>query len=172
MAPGRHGRRRRAGRLRALPERAKPGQPSRLRCRGRDPCPLADDAARGSRRSVARATCCWRRATISTGTFRTAASSGRCWAQCPPALSEESAAFRLGGFGTHENVLYYELVRHLIGECWQRVVEPAADAGPVRSSPADVLRRLACVGTSRTSGSNEPDWEDLSGRTPAEVDPL
>jgi hypothetical protein len=44
---------------------------------------------------------------------------------CPPALSETSAAFRGGGFGTHENVLYYGLVRHLVWSCWQRVVEPA-----------------------------------------------
>ncbi len=94
--------------------------------------------------------------------------------QCPPALGEESAAFRLGGFGTHENVLYYELARHLICECWQRVVEPAADAGPLvdphaarpTESPADVACWLRHV---QDEWLGAPNWEDLSGRTPAEV---
>ena len=33
---------------------------------------------------------------------------------CPPGLSPDSAAYEFGGFGTHEIVLYYELVRHLL----------------------------------------------------------
>ena len=83
---------------------------------------------------------------------------------CPAPLSRESAAFRFGGCGTHEIVLYYELVRHLVEECWKRVVEPAADAAPAASSPADVLPWLRQV---QDQWLNEPDWEDLSGRTPA-----
>ncbi|MBI3466298.1 MAG: hypothetical protein HY000_25070, partial [Planctomycetes bacterium] len=31
--------------------------------------------------------------------------------QCPRGLDQDSAAFRFGGFGTHEIVMYYELVR-------------------------------------------------------------
>ena len=41
--------------------------------------------------------------------------------ECPPGLSTESAAYHFGGFGIHENVLYYELVRHLLEACWHRV---------------------------------------------------
>jgi hypothetical protein len=78
---------------------------------------------------------------------------------CPPALSETSAAFRRGGFGTHENVLYYELVRHLVWSCWQRVVEAPGPAAEV----AAWLRQV------QETWLGEPDWEDLSGRTPAEV---
>ena len=49
---------------------------------------------------------------------------GEQWAfvgECPPGLSPESAAYRFGGFGTHEYVLYYELVRYLLEDCWSRV---------------------------------------------------
>jgi hypothetical protein len=85
---------------------------------------------------------------------------------CPPPLSRESAAFRFGGFGTHEIVLYYELVRHLVWKCWKRVVEPAADAAPAASPTADVLSWLR---QAQEQWLSEPDWEDLSGRTPAAV---
>jgi hypothetical protein len=58
-------------------------------------------------------------------------------AEPPPGLSESSFAFRYGGFGTHELVLYYELVRVLLGESWQRLDElrgapfSAGDSGPL-----------------------------------------
>jgi hypothetical protein len=40
---------------------------------------------------------------------------------CPPAVEESSFAFTYGGFGTHELVLYYDLVRELIGSCWKQL---------------------------------------------------
>ena len=43
--------------------------------------------------------------------------------KCPPALDESSFAYRYGGFGTHELVLYYELVRELLWSCWDRLDE-------------------------------------------------
>ena len=113
---------------------------------------------------------------------------------CPPSLSETSAAFRRGGFGTHENVLYYELVRHLVESCWDRVGEPADPAAEKGTAP--VCRNGPKAGTDAKRWSShkgglspkpspdelaawlrgvqetwlgEPDWEDLSGRTPAEV---
>ena len=86
--------------------------------------------------------------------------------ECPPPLGPESAAVRFGGFGTHENIVYYDLVRHLVWECWQRVVQPAEDATQSTESQADVLRWLRQV---QEQWLGEPDWEDLSGRTPADV---
>jgi hypothetical protein len=44
---------------------------------------------------------------------------------CPPALDESSFAYRYGGFGTHELVHYYELVRELLWSCWDRLDELA-----------------------------------------------
>lgn len=43
----------------------------------------------------------------------------RCWqwtmvGEGPPCLASDSFAFRFGGFGTHEWVVYYDLVRHLL----------------------------------------------------------
>jgi hypothetical protein len=40
---------------------------------------------------------------------------------CPPGLSPDSRHYRYAGFGTHSNVVYYELTRYLIYECWERV---------------------------------------------------
>ena len=66
---------------------------------------------------------------------------------CPPALSETSAAFRRGGFGTHENALYYDLVRHLVWSCWRRAVEPAGRPARPESSEelAAWLRQVQSV---------------------------
>lgn len=43
--------------------------------------------------------------------------------ECPPAISPESNAYRHGGFGTHELVKYYDLVRELLAACWGRMAE-------------------------------------------------
>ena len=45
--------------------------------------------------------------------------------ECPPGIAADSAAFRFGGFGSQEYHLYYDLVRHLVAECWDRVVRPS-----------------------------------------------
>jgi len=42
---------------------------------------------------------------------------------CPPGLDESSFAFRYGGFGTHELVKYYDLVRELLWSSWGRLSE-------------------------------------------------
>jgi hypothetical protein len=56
--------------------------------------------------------------------------------EAAPCLSPESRAYRYAGFGTHEIVLYYKLLRLLLSECWSRVSE-ANDI-----SPADEAARL------------------------------
>jgi hypothetical protein len=38
----------------------------------------------------------------------------------PPILNQSSAAYRFAGFGTHSNFVYFELIRHLLDECWSR----------------------------------------------------
>ena len=44
--------------------------------------------------------------------------------KCPAPLHPEIAGYLYAGYGTNENVLYYEFLRHLITKCWNRVVEP------------------------------------------------
>jgi hypothetical protein len=111
--------------------------------------------------------------------------------QCPPGLGPQSAAFRFGGFGTHEIVLYYDLVRELVWACWASVVEnsprPFAGEGQgVRAVGSETVSRTSEISeTSEVSGGkteqvrrlrqakdqwlNTPQSEDLGGRTPAEV---
>ena len=38
-----------------------------------------------------------------------------------PCLDETSVAYRFGGFGTHEIIVYYDLVRFLISRCWKHI---------------------------------------------------
>jgi len=50
----------------------------------------------------------------------------------PPPLGRETFAYRFGGFGTHEWVIYYDLLRHLLNSCWEQIetkelVEAAAE---------------------------------------------
>ncbi len=53
-----------------------------------------------------------------------------------PCLDPASAAYRFGGFGTHEIVVYYDLVRFLITQCWEHVNRNR------NISPADEVARL------------------------------
>jgi hypothetical protein len=39
----------------------------------------------------------------------------------PPPLARDSHAYRFAGFGTHEYVIYYYLLRPLLGDCWARL---------------------------------------------------
>ena len=72
------------------------------------------------------------------------------WSQmgcCPPGISAQAAAYRFGGFGTHEMVVYYDLVRELIWRCRRHVGErlagfSAADLSMEDFVPGEV-RRLA-----------------------------
>ena len=45
----------------------------------------------------------------------------------PPCLALDSFAYRFAGFGTHEWVIYYDLVRHLIGKAFEHVHEAGVD---------------------------------------------
>jgi len=97
--------------------------------------------------------------------------------ECPPPLSRESAAFQFAGMGIHENVLYYDLVRNLIWECWVRVVEPGRDRGD--SEPT--LRAREHLPAEPTEAEEIADLDrlkdqwlssrqnELQGRSPAEV---
>ena len=93
--------------------------------------------------------------------------------RCPPGLDKASFAFRYGGFGTHELVKYYDLVRELLRSCWERLVElgqaQPVVGGPERFTVGDFLTgevpRLECV---------RDEWLDrrhpeCHGRTPRSI---
>lgn len=69
----------------------------------------------------------------------------------PPALLQNTGAFRFAGFGRHEIVVYYDLFRFLLGECF------AKDLANV-----DALAQIAEVWLKNPSA-------DFSGRIPAKI---
>jgi hypothetical protein len=86
--------------------------------------------------------------------------------ECPLPLSRESAAYRYAGFGTHEIVINYEMVRLLAWECWERVVE-AQGANPQGS--AEKENEIRHLERTEQDWLNSPNLEDFSGKTPALV---
>jgi hypothetical protein len=97
---------------------------------------------------------------------------------CPPGLSPESAAYRFGGFGTHEIVVYYDMVRFLLDDCWehlsgsrnrtdcQSVLRDDASRTDCQSVLSAEICRLEAV---RDRWLETPDYENLSGHIPAAV---
>jgi len=82
--------------------------------------------------------------------------------QAPPGIPRESAAYRFSGLGTHEIVLYYDLVRELLHECIDRLADkPVADGD--LAAEAEHLRQLC------QEWLHGPNYEDLHGRSPASV---
>ena len=63
--------------------------------------------------------------------------------QCPPGIETDTFAYRFGGFGSHENLMYYDLVRHLLAEAWVRVVQPSEEPELAGSLSAKELAREA-----------------------------
>ncbi len=76
-----------------------------------------------------------------------------------PCLNQDSAAYRFAGFGTHEVVLYYELLRFLLSECWKRVSEEGSTPIP------DEVARLE---QTKAGWLERPD-PDFGGRSPAYI---
>ncbi len=64
----------------------------------------------------------------------------------PPPLARDSFAYRFAGFGTHEYVLYYDLLRHLLSACLERVSgDELVDVAP-EAARQPAARTLACAG--------------------------
>jgi hypothetical protein len=75
----------------------------------------------------------------------------------PPCLATDSFAYRFAGFGTHECVLYYDLVRHLL---WSALHFENAN------EPAEPERQIAALEQTRAEWLENPQ-EDGGGRIPA-----
>ncbi len=80
--------------------------------------------------------------------------------QPPPGIPRASIAYRFGGFGTHELVLYYNMVRTLLEECFDQL--RARPVGGV-DEPAivDHLQQL------RQEWMHTPNYDDSGAQTPA-----
>ena len=75
----------------------------------------------------------------------------------PPCLATDSFAYRFAGFGIHECVLYYDLVRHLL---WRALHLEKAN------EPAELEGAIAALEQTRTKWLENPQ-EEYDGRTPA-----
>lgn len=78
---------------------------------------------------------------------------------CPPPLPKKSLAYLCGGFGTHEWVLYYDLIRHLLNNAAEHRM-----SGVVTDLEADVER----LSKLRDEWLRTPDPES-GGRIPTDV---
>jgi hypothetical protein len=76
---------------------------------------------------------------------------------CPPHIPAETNAYRYGGIGTHEWVIYYYLMRRLLESA---IYDQDRDS--------DVAGEAARLGSVRDAYLNEPD-PDLHGRIPANI---
>jgi hypothetical protein len=102
------------------------------------------------------------------------AEQGALLGACPPGLDAGTAAYRSGGFGTHEIVPYYELVRFRLENCRQRRGRAGhRDAGPegpgARPAAVALVGETARLQALRDGWLETPDFEALHGRTPASV---
>ena len=107
--------------------------------------------------------------------------------EAPPPLPRDSHAYRFAGFGTHEYVIYYDFVRHLLTHCWERISQEHSDqkgrpevhsgaeasiaVGAGSGSAEDPPSRVALVTWLEQVGQvwlNGPN-EDLDGRIPAAI---
>ena len=93
--------------------------------------------------------------------------------ECPRGLEPSAYAFRYGGFGTHELVKYYDLIRALMWSCWERLTElaqaPNASHRPESLTTGDFLTtEVPRWRTSARSGSIRPTLNftvELRGRS-------
>ncbi|HEV2826057.1 MAG TPA: hypothetical protein VGW76_00540 [Pyrinomonadaceae bacterium] len=79
----------------------------------------------------------------------------------PPCLNVNSFAYRCAGFGTHEFVIYYDLIRHLIGRLLDLL--PSAT---IRADVQDVDQLIATLEHMKVDWLENPQ-ADLGGRIPA-----
>ncbi|PYS94603.1 MAG: hypothetical protein DMF64_00190 [Acidobacteria bacterium] len=78
---------------------------------------------------------------------------------CPPPLPLGSNAYARAGFGTHEIVVYYELVRYLLAECFTRL---RAEKEFSLNATVEYLEQLKAAWLAAPN-------RDFSGRTPGQI---
>ncbi len=82
--------------------------------------------------------------------------------ECPPPLWRESAAYKYGGYGDNEIIVYYELVRELTKRAWAMLVRPEEDP-----TPDEVERAIEELKAIQQDWLHTPDAELWLGKTPA-----
>jgi hypothetical protein len=84
--------------------------------------------------------------------------------ECPPLLRRESSTYRWGGYGVHQRVVYYHLIRELLNICWNWIVEPPRGKPvPTRAEAIDRLR------AAQQDWLHTPNPELLPGLSPVQI---
>jgi len=95
----------------------------------------------------------------------------------PPCLAEQTFAYRFAGFGTHECVVYYDLVRHLLWSALTCQRFSSGDLSPQISTPMltdascnsdGIDAEIAWLEKIKTNWLENPQ-PDYDGRTPANI---
>jgi hypothetical protein len=86
---------------------------------------------------------------------------------CPPPLDPGSHAYRFAGAGTHEWVMYYDLVRHLLWTCRDLVSQRAAGDSAITAGDF-VAQAAAELQAARDAWLDGPQLEH-HGLTPREI---
>lgn len=84
----------------------------------------------------------------------------------PPCLATDSFAYRFAGFGTHEWVIYYDLVRHLLWRAPCEKPERIGGGEPWRDEPRVLASEIARLEKFKTEWLEQPQ-EEYGGRIPA-----
>ena len=83
----------------------------------------------------------------------------------PPCLATDSFAYRFAGFGTHEWVIYYDLVRHLLWSAPKPETGRISE-GEISDEPPALEPEIARLDKLKTEWLEQP-LEDYDGRIPA-----
>ncbi|MGI8898475.1 MAG: hypothetical protein ACR2IB_08790 [Pyrinomonadaceae bacterium] len=84
----------------------------------------------------------------------------------PPCLATDSFAYRFAGFGTHEWVIYYDLLRYLLWSAPQEESERTDKGETGRNRPVELEPEIARLEKLKTEWLEQPQ-EDYDGRIPA-----
>ncbi|MDX6611452.1 MAG: hypothetical protein QOD75_638 [Blastocatellia bacterium] len=81
----------------------------------------------------------------------------------PPCLGPDAFAYRFAGFGTHEWVIYYDLIRHLLSALWSSLIFQRSGPGDSTPSAKNLILQLEEI---KTNWLEQPQ-SDYDGRIPA-----
>jgi hypothetical protein len=84
----------------------------------------------------------------------------------PPCLATDSFAYRFAGFGTHEWVIYYDLVRRLLWSTPKEEIGRIGEAETGRNKPEEMEAEIARIEKLKTEWLEQPQ-EEYDGRIPA-----
>ena len=93
--------------------------------------------------------------------------------EAPPCLSRESRAYRFAGFGTHENVIYYDLVRNLISQALHLYLSGDGETnhngqGKTESNEGEIESQVARLEEIKQAWLENPQ-SDCGSRAPVNI---